>query len=140
VLTNLRFLVDTSTIVRLPQDDTAAVLAPVLNAGQVATCGVIELALLSLIPEPADYPEIRAIRASSFHWLETVDADWVRALDVQARLAAQGQTGIGWPELVIAAVAERHQVAVLHCHHAFPRIAAVTGQVVEWVIPPDRQP
>jgi len=45
--------------------------------------------------------------------------------------AEQGEHTVGWPELVVAAVAERHGVTVLHCNGDFERIAEVTGQRVE---------
>ncbi|MET9515408.1 hypothetical protein [Streptomyces sp. NPDC002994] len=38
--------------------------------------------------------------------------------------------------MLIAATAERHGVAVLHCDGDFDTIAAVTGQPPEWVVPP----
>ncbi len=40
------------------------------------------------------------------------------------------------PDLVIAATAGRHGATVLHYDADFDRIAAVTGQPVEWVAPP----
>ena len=39
------------------------------------------------------------------------------------------------PDVLIAAAAERHRVTVLHYDHDDDRIAAVTGQPVEWVVP-----
>src|SRR5262249_16066825 len=54
---------------------------------------------------------------------------------VHAELAEQGQHHVAWPDLIVAAVAERHQVTVLHYNPAFALIAKVTGQHVEWVIP-----
>ena len=39
------------------------------------------------------------------------------------------------PDLIIAAVAEHHGVSIIHYDHNFDRIAAVTGQPVEWVVP-----
>jgi predicted nucleic acid-binding protein len=44
------------------------------------------------------------------------------------------------PDLLIAAVAERHQVTVLHYDHDFEHIAAITGQRVQWVVPPGTVP
>jgi predicted nucleic acid-binding protein len=38
------------------------------------------------------------------------------------------------PDLLIAAAAERHGVAVLHYDHEYELIASVTGQPVEWVV------
>ncbi len=38
-------------------------------------------------------------------------------------------------DLVISAVAERYRVTVLHYDGDFDRVAAVTGQSTEWVVP-----
>ncbi len=39
------------------------------------------------------------------------------------------------PDLLIAAVAERSRLAVLHYDQDYDRIAAVTGQPVRWASP-----
>ena len=39
------------------------------------------------------------------------------------------------PDLIIAATAEEHGATVLHYDADYDRIAAVTGQPVEWVAP-----
>ncbi len=67
--------------------------------------------------------------------------DWDRAVAVQRDLAGRSMTrAVGIPDLVIAAVAERHRVALLHYDHDFLHIAAVTGQSMEWVVPAGRVP
>jgi len=133
VTPTIRYLADTSTLVRLPHDAVAEVLASLLSAGELATCGVIELALLSLIQSPAEYAEIKAMRAASFQWLPTTDQDFHRALAVQALLAEEECRAIAWPQLVVAAVAERHGVSLLHYNPVFEQIAKLTGQAAEWV-------
>lgn len=58
-------------------------------------------------------------------------------LEVQRQLALRSMTrAVGVPDLVIAAVAERHRVTVLHHDTDFEHVAAVTGQPVEWVVDP----
>jgi predicted nucleic acid-binding protein len=39
------------------------------------------------------------------------------------------------PDLLIAAAAEAHDLAVVHYDADFDRIGAVTSQRVEWVVP-----
>lgn len=39
------------------------------------------------------------------------------------------------PEPIIAAVAEHRSRTVLHYDHNFDRVAEITGQPVEWVLP-----
>jgi predicted nucleic acid-binding protein len=126
----IRYLVDTSAIVLLPRDDVAAVLKPLLDTGQVATCGPVELALLACLQTPEDYADIRTVRAASFHWLDTVDADYVRAVQVQGLLVEQGHLSVGHSELLVAAIAERHAVTLLHIDAVFERIAETTGQAM----------
>jgi predicted nucleic acid-binding protein len=131
----VRFLADTSAISRLAWPEVAAVLSPLIETGTVATCGVIEMGLLSLLRDPADAHEIRTSRAAAFPWLTTQDADLHRALAVHALLVNAGHHSVSWPVLVVAAVGERHQVTVLHYDPAFALIAKVTRQPVEWAVP-----
>jgi hypothetical protein len=42
---------------------------------------------------------------------------------------------VGLPDLLIAAVAERERVTVLHYDGDYELIAQVTGQPVQWVVP-----
>jgi predicted nucleic acid-binding protein len=51
------------------------------------------------------------------------------------RSPALDDEGRGVPDLIVAAVAERHGVTVLHDDPDFDHVAAVTGHTVEWVVP-----
>ncbi|MFY9808051.1 MAG: PIN domain-containing protein [Pseudonocardiaceae bacterium] len=56
---------------------------------------------------------------------------------MHSALAERGQhRAVAIPDLIIAAVAERHDIAVLDYDRDFDVIAEVTGQPVEWVVPP----
>jgi predicted nucleic acid-binding protein len=129
------FLADTSAIARYRRTEVATRLDPLVIAGVVATCGVIDLELLASAQGRAEYSKIAAARRASFTWLATDDVDIRRALETQAALADQGRPGIAWPDLVTAAVAERHGVTLLHYHAGYDVIAELTGQPVEWVVP-----
>jgi len=62
--------------------------------------------------------------------------DLRRALSVQAELTAHGQLGaVSLADLIIAAVAERHCVCVLHYDADYERVATITGQLTRWVVP-----
>jgi predicted nucleic acid-binding protein len=53
-----------------------------------------------------------------------------------AALWRDGQVrAVGFPDLLIAAGAERERVTVLHYDSEFNLIARVTGQSVQWVVP-----
>ncbi len=42
---------------------------------------------------------------------------------------------VGLPDLLIAAVAERESVTVLHYDSDYDFIAQITGQPMQWVVP-----
>jgi predicted nucleic acid-binding protein len=39
------------------------------------------------------------------------------------------------PDLLIAAVAERHQVTILHYDRDYDIVSDITGQTTQWVVP-----
>jgi predicted nucleic acid-binding protein len=131
-----RYLADTSALARLRHPAVAAVLAPLIEAGVVGTCGVIDFELGWATRSSAEFDELRADRTTGYEWLATYDEDWRRALDVQASLWRGGcMRAVGFPDLLVAAVAEREQVTVLHYDGDYELIAQVTSQPMQWVAP-----
>jgi predicted nucleic acid-binding protein len=134
-------LADTSALARLRHPAVQAVLGPLIEAGLVATCGVIEFELGWATRSAAEWDQVRADRDAGYEWLPTHDEDWRRALDVQGALWRSGHMrAVGLPDLVVAAVAERERVTVLHYDGDYDVIAKVTGQPVHWVVPPGTIP
>jgi predicted nucleic acid-binding protein len=130
------YLADTSALARLHHPVVAAVLAPLIEAGAVATCGVIEFELGWATRSSAEFDELRTDRAAGYEWLATHDEDWRRALDVQASLWRGGRLrAVGFPDLLVAAVAERERVTVLHYDGDYDFIAQVTSQPMQWAVP-----
>ena len=131
-----RYLADTSALARLRHLPVAEVLGPLIEAGLVATCGVIEFELAWATRTAAQFEELRIDRDLGYEWLATHDEDWRRALEVQAVLWRGGQMrSVGLPDLLVAAVAERERVTVLHYDADYEIIAKVTGQATRWVVP-----
>jgi predicted nucleic acid-binding protein len=129
-------LADTSALARLYRPAIAAVLGPLIEAGLVATCGVIEFELGWATRNGAEFDLVRADRAQGYEWLAIHDEDWHRALDVQAELWRSGRVrAVGFPDLLIAAVAEREQVTLLHYDGDYDLIAEVSRQAMQWVVP-----
>jgi hypothetical protein len=127
------FLADTSALARLRHRPVAAVLGPLIEAGLVATCGVIEFELGWAARSAKEFDELRADRDAGYEWLPIHDEDWGRALAVQGR---SGRVrAVGFPDLLVAAVAERERVTVLHYNSDYDLIAQVTRQAVQWVVP-----
>lgn len=129
-------LADTSALARLRHPPVTAVLGPLIEAGLVATCGVVEFELAWAARTGTELDELRADRDAGYEWLATHDEDWRRALAVQAALWHGGLVrAVGFPDLLIAAVAEREGVTVLHYDADYDLISKITGQPVQWVVP-----
>ena len=129
-------LADTSALARLRHPAVSAALSPLIEAGLVATCGVIEFELGWATRNSAEFDQVRADRNAGYEWLATHDEDWRRALEVQAALWRGGRMrAVGFSDLLIAAVCEREHVTLLHYDSDYDLIAEITGQPVQWVVP-----
>lgn len=82
------------------------VVEPLLLAGRIATCGIIDLELLFSAPDPGTYAELgRVLR--SLPRVPVTDAAMDRALELQGVLAARSQhRSVPLPDLMVAACAE----------------------------------
>jgi predicted nucleic acid-binding protein len=128
-------LADNSALARLGRPEVAAALGPLIEAGLVATCGVIEFELGWATRTSAEFDQVRADRDAGYEWLAAHDQDWHRALDVQATLWRTGRVrAVSFPDLLVAAVAERERVTLLHYDSDYDLIAGVTGQPMQWVV------
>jgi predicted nucleic acid-binding protein len=131
-----RYLADKSALARWHHPPVRTVLAPLVEHGLIATCGITELVVLFSARVRADCDQVAADRRHAYEWLPTEDGDLRRALSVQAEFTARGQLGaVSLADLIIAAVAERHRVCVLHYDADYERVATITGQLTRWVVP-----
>ena len=130
------YLVDKSAISRDSRPAIGEVLDVLRRAGLLAICGMAELELLYSARNGAHHREIEQDLGATYERLYTDERDFVRAREVQRKLADSGRhRAVSLPDLLIAAVAERHRVTVLHYDADFDLIAEVTGQEVKWVVP-----
>lgn len=128
------YLADTSVYVlqgRYAQ--VRARFAALLTEGRLAACQMTALEYLNNAASPASYETLWAA-LHGHRWMDVSTAAMQRALDVHRLLAAASQhRHFRLPDLIIAATAEQHGATVLHYDADYDRIAAVTGQPVEWV-------
>ena len=129
------YLIDKSALARMPDPRVQARLGPILEAGEAATCAMIDLEVLYSTRNAREHSRTRKRRALAYRYVELTEAMFQRAIDVQGLLAQRGQHRVPLPELIVAAVAEKAGMVLLHYDRDFDRIAAVTGQAVEWVVP-----
>ena len=111
------------------------VVEPLVLAGQIATCGIVDLELLYSATDPATYDEL-AVALRAMPRVPVTEAVVDRAIEVQGQLAMTSQhRSVPLPDLLIAACAESAGLTVLHYDADYDRIARVTGQSVQWVVP-----
>lgn len=131
-----RYLLDTSVWHRRRDSAVAERVVPLITSGLVATCSVLDAEALYSTRSPDEYEQVRRDRRDAYEFLPINQEEWDTALEVQRALAARSMTrSCGLADLLIAATAQRHQVTVLHYDEDYERIASITGQPVERVVP-----
>jgi predicted nucleic acid-binding protein len=131
------YLADTSALTRrATRPEVREVIEPLLLAGRIATCGIVDLELLYSAPSRKTYIELaELLRAIPRVPVNESVVD--RALEVQGLLAAKSQhRSVSLPDLLVAASAEAKGLTVLHYDRDYDRVAKLTGQAVQWVVPP----
>ncbi len=129
------YLADKSALTRRDtRPEIREVIEPLLLAGRIATCGIVDLELLYSAPSPATYAELaRVLR--SLPRAPVTEGAVGRALEVQGLLAARSEhRAVPLPDLLVAACAEHAGLTVLHYDADYDRIAEVTGQPTQWVV------
>ena len=129
------FLADKSALARVHLAPVGEVLAPLLLAGRVATCAVVELEVGWSARRGSDWAVLMDERRGFARVAVSAEV-CERALEVQGLLAAKGQhRAVPIPDLLVAAAAEAAGLTVLHYDADFDLIGAVTGQETRWVVP-----
>lgn len=129
----LTHLVDTSVLTRLRHESVRSIVEPLAASGSLGRARITDLEIGYSTRSATEWDQaIDALEA--FELIETSADHLRRARQVQRLLAAKHQRGRKVPDLLIAAAAEAHDLAVLHYDADFDRIAAITGQRVEWVV------
>lgn len=130
-----RYLADTSALARFSLPTVRDRVAPLIAAGLIARCGMVDLEMLFTARSHEELSAMRVDHAHAFPLVSTTQGDFDRALDVMLLLsAAHKHRAAKAPDLLVAAVAERAGLTVLHYDADFDHIAAVTGQATEWVV------
>lgn len=132
-MARLTHLLDTSVYARLGEQVAARRFSELQREGKIGRCGMFHLEALFSARDPRNTHDqlIRALPAVPTH-----QADFDRAAEVMLLLADAGRhRAVGAADLVLAAVAERSDLTILHYDRDFEHISAVTGQAVEAVVP-----
>jgi len=130
-----RYIADKSALARLTRATVERRLTPLLLAGDIASCGVIDLELFYSARSHADFVQLRIDR-QALPTVEMHQQDFDRAIEVMELLSRRGKhRAPSIPDLLVSAAAERADLCVIHYDRDFDLIASITGQDVEWVVP-----
>lgn len=105
--------------------------------GRAAVCDQVVMELLWTARDARDVAAMEAELAAC-PWLRIEPADWDTARRTFRRLGEDGplhHRRVPVADLLIAAVAARHDLPLVHYDADYDLIAAVTGQVVRWAVP-----
>jgi predicted nucleic acid-binding protein len=105
--------------------------------GDVATCDVVRFELLRATRDEREFVS-RRDDLDALLSIAIGPRVWRRALDVFELFAREGplhHRRVRWPDLLVAAAAERAEVPVLHYDRHFELIAELTGQPVRAIAP-----
>lgn len=130
----LTHLLDSSVLTRLHHAAVRDAIESLAERGELARAGISDLEIGYSARSAAEWDRLEeALRA--FELVETTADHVQRARQVQRLLATKHQRGRKVPDLLIAAAAESRGLTVFHYDADFDRIAAVTGQSCEWIVP-----
>ena len=129
------YLIDKSALARMEHPRVQARLGPIIEAGEAASCAIIELEVLYSTRNRDEHARTRTRRELAYRYIVLTEGIFERAIEVQGLLAGRGRHRLPIPDLIIAAAAEAAGMTILHYDADFDAIAAVTHQDTEWVAP-----
>jgi predicted nucleic acid-binding protein len=129
------YLAAKSAWARVQQPAVRSVMAGYVERGLIGTCAIIDLEILFSARTGTEHAHFRNQR-DAFEYFPLNDEIARRAVEVQGLLARRAQhRSISIPDLLIAATAERFSLTVLHYDGDYERIAEITGQPTQWIVP-----
>jgi len=129
-----RYLLDTSATARMRHPEVAARLAPLIEAGLVATTAALDAEALYSARNAVEYEQLWADRRVAYEYLPTEDEHWQAALGAQRELARQGRhRAVGMPDLLTAVLAAHYRLAVIHYDADFETAATLVDFEQVWV-------
>jgi predicted nucleic acid-binding protein len=130
-----RYLIDTSAAARMQHASVASLLGPLIEAGVVATCAVLDAEALWTARDPAEFDRLRADRREAYEYLPTDDEHWRVAFDALQDLARTGRhRSVRIHDLLTAVLARQHRCTVLHYDADFEIAATVLDFQHQWVV------
>jgi len=110
-------------------------LAPLIEAGLVATTAQLDAEALYSARNHAEYEQLWSDRQLAYEYLPTHDEHWQAALGAQRELAGDGRhRAVGVADLLIATLAAGHDLTLIHYDADFEIAAEVLPVQHRWVV------
>lgn len=136
-------LLDTTVLILARRDERVRVsLTQAAIRNEAALCDQVILEYLRGARNAREFSLFESV-LDAYPRLRIQPADWDRAREVYRQLSAVSggyRQSVPIADALIAAVAERHGVVLVHYDEDFERIAALTRQHHRWVVPPGTAP
>lgn len=131
------FCVDTSAWHHAARPEVARRWLAALSADQIGICDHVRLEILYSANSATDYDAL-ADEPDGLARIPVGAETFTRACQVQrelAHVAGLHHRSVKIADLVIAAAAELSGTIVWHYDENYDRVAAITGQPTEWIVP-----
>src|SRR5262245_31509756 len=129
------YLADTSVWASMRQPAILSVMTGCVERGLIVTCPIVDLGILFSVRPGVEPVRFRRQR-QELACFPLTDEIARRASEVQGLHAERAQhRSVSIPDLLVAATAERFALTVLHYDRDYERIAEITGQRTEWIVP-----
>jgi predicted nucleic acid-binding protein len=130
----LSFLLDTSVLTRLAKSPVSVRLGEIEDDNvALARCMMTDLEIGSSASNGKEATMLKAV-LEAYVSVEVESQDFHQALELQVALAEAGLKGRKPPDLLIAAVALRLGLTVLHYDRDFEHIGSVSPLRHEWIV------
>jgi predicted nucleic acid-binding protein len=126
-------LLDTSVLTRLRDPRVRARVEALAIAREAHVCAITSLEVGSSARNAQEFDALIA-QLRLFELSDIAPGDFDSALRTQRSLAERGHRGRKIPDLIIAAIAQRHGLTVVHYDRDFDLIAECTGQPTQWIV------
>ena len=130
----LTHLIDTSVFTRLRVPAVRDVVQGLAGEGRLGRASITDLEVGYSARNAIEWDDFMS-SLDELGLVEISPRHFVRARQVQRLLASVSQRGRKVPDLLVAAAAEDRGLVLLHYDTDFDRIAGVTGQRCQWVVP-----
>ena len=133
---NHGWLLDTSALAHAHRPEVARQLEPLLRAGLLYTCPVLDLEALATIRTADGYRALATERREAYRAVPLQPAVGERALSLQGLLARRAHSRAAEPrDLFVAATALEHNLNVLHYRRVFELLAELCNLGQQSVAP-----